>query len=237
MIREPVVLFEDNHLLAVNKPAGMPTAPPASADTAADWAKAFLKTRHSKPGNVYLGVVHRLDRPTSGVLLFARTGKAASRVADSWRLGLAAKTYLAVVSGHPPDDGRELVDQLVTEGAVSGVRRTRPANPGETGARHAALTYRVLAAEGGRSLLEVRPTTGRTHQIRVQLAIRGWPIAGDERYGENRQAPWAQAAIALHARRLELPHPTRPEKVALSAPLPPEWRDHAAPLLGPEESA
>lgn len=231
MIREPVILLEDNHLLAIDKPAGLPTAPPASVDTAADWAKGFLKTRHCKPGNVYLGVVHRLDRPTSGVLLFAKTGKAASRIADSWRLGKAAKTYLAVVTGLPPDDGRELVDQLVTEGAVSGVRRTRPARPGDTGARHASLTYRVLSRHGELSLLEVRPTTGRTHQIRVQLAIRGWPIAGDERYGESRQASWAEEAIALHARSLELPHPTKSEMVAISAPLPPDWHRHAGPLV------
>ena len=233
MIREPVILLEDNHLLAINKPAGLPTAPPASVDTAADWAKAFLKKRHSKPGNVYLGVVHRLDRPTSGALLFAKTGKAASRIADSWRLGNANKTYLAVVTGHPPDDGRELVDQLVTEGAVSGVRRTRTAVPGDDGAKRAALTYRVLSRRGDLSLLEVRPTTGRTHQIRVQLASRGWPIAGDDRYGESRQAPWAGDAIALHARSLELPHPTKSEAVIISAPLPPEWFSHAGQLVAP----
>ena len=231
MLDSPTILLEDNHLLAIDKPAGMPTAPPASANTAADWACAFLKLRHAKPGNVYLGVVHRLDRPTSGVLLFARTGKAASRIADSWRLGKALKTYLAVVTGEPPNDGAELIDDLVTEGAVTGVRRTRLAHRGDPDPKRAALTYRVLARHHGLSLLEVRPTTGRTHQIRVQLAVRGWPIAGDDRYGEGHEAPWQQYSIGLHALSLELPHPTRPEQVVITARVPQAWHKHAGMLV------
>lgn len=238
MFREPAILLEDNHLLAIDKPAGMPSSPPATGMTAADWAKSFLKTRHSKRGNVYLGVVHRIDRPTTGVLLFARTGKAASRIADCWRLGRAAKTYLALVTGEPPGDAGDLADYLVTEGAVGGgVRRTRVVTQEHPEARHALLGYRVLGRHKGHSLLEVNPKTGRTHQIRVQLASRGWPIAGDERYGEARQSPWADGAIALHARSLQLPHPTRPEQVLIRAPLPREWREWAGSLADVGETA
>ncbi len=214
----PTVLFEDNHLLAIDKPSGLPAAHfDGDTGTADLWAKEYLRAKYQKPGNVFLGVVHRLDRPTSGVLLFARTSKAAARLSEQFRDGTAAKVYLAVTTGCHWDDMGELRDWLLHDDPA---RRVRAVPPDTPGAKAAETAYTVLARDAGRTLLELRPKTGRKHQLRVQLASRGGPIVGDAKYGSP--VPLGDA-IALHAKSLTVAHPTRGEPVALVARLPSHW--------------
>jgi 23S rRNA pseudouridine1911/1915/1917 synthase len=213
------VLYEDNHCLVLAKPAGLLMAGDATGDdTLLDCGKRYIREKYSKPGNVYLGVVHRLDRPVSGVALFARTSKAAARISAQFREGQVQKVYHAWVDGRPPTESEVLVDYLVKD-ADRNVSRTAASD--ESGAREAQLEYRVLRTESHRSLLEIRPQTGRPHQIRVQLASRGWPILGDVKYGgpqcSNRRA------IALHAQSLTLKHPTLSEEISVSLDLPAIW--------------
>lgn len=214
----PAVLFEDNHLLALDKPSGLPAAHfDGDTGTADLWAKEYLRAKYRKPGNVFLGVVHRLDRPTSGVLLFARTSKAAARLSEQFRDGTAAKVYLAVTTGcHWPDTG-ELRDWLFHDDPA---RRVRAVPPDTPGAKPAATAFTVLARDGDRTLLELRPKTGRKHQLRVQLASRGGPIIGDTKYGSP--VPLGEA-IALHAKSLTVTHPTRVEQIVLVAKVPDHW--------------
>jgi 23S rRNA pseudouridine1911/1915/1917 synthase len=218
------VLYEDNHCLAVDKPAGLLVQPDRTGDaTLLDAARDDLRRRHQRPGNVFIAAVHRLDRPVSGIVLLARTSKAASRLGAQFRAGSVDKVYLALVEAPPAPPEGVLEHHLVKDPTTN---RVRTANPGEPGARAARLAYRTLSRHSGGTLLEVRPDTGRSHQIRVQLAAAGAPIAGDLRYGSRRAlGTW----IALHAASLAFDHPTRPERLRLEAPLPETWR----PLLGP----
>lgn len=214
------VLYEDNHLLAVAKPAGMLTQADRTGDAdALEIARADVKARHGKPGNVFLGLVHRLDRPVSGVLLFARTSKAAARLADAFRTRRVTKRYLAVVEGTPrgATDEWQTHEARLTYGPTG---TARVAAPGTPDAVRASLAWRALAAHSGRTLVEVDLHTGRKHQIRAQLAALGAPVVGDLRYGAP--APLADGrGIALHAARLVVPHPTRDEHVELAAA--PPW--------------
>ena len=216
-------LYLDNHLLVVSKPAGTLSQADATGDPdLVSWAKAYLKERFDKPGNVFVGLVHRLDRPTSGVVVLARTSKAAGRLSDQFRRRAPDKRYLAVLDGVLAERG-EAVDGIVKRDG-GGVRVVGAEHPG---AQRAALRWRTLAAEGrpggGRqSLVEVELLSGRKHQIRAQLAARGAPVLGDFRYGN--ETPWADGrGIALHAWRLTIEHPTRREPMAFSAPLPSAW--------------
>lgn len=213
------ILYEDNHLLGVYKPAGVLCQGDRTGDvTLFDQARSYLKTRYDKPGNVFLGIVHRLDRPVSGVMLFARTSKAASRLTAAFRERRVEKRYLAVVEGVPEHDhGR--IEGLVERAHL----RSRLVTDPTPRARHAQLEYRVLARAQGTALLEVIPHTGRHHQIRLQLSGEGWVVAGDLKYGAP--MPLADKSIALHACRLVVPHPTRDETVAITAPPPsvPPW--------------
>jgi 23S rRNA pseudouridine1911/1915/1917 synthase len=218
-----VVLHEDNHCLAVNKPAGWLSQADQTGDpSVVDLARQYLKARYNKPGNVYVGLVHRLDRPVSGVLLLARTSKAAARLARAFHDNLAQKTYWAWVEGRWPDRSGSLADCLIKDHASN---RVRVARPGEPGARLARLEYRVLARAPRATLLELKPATGRAHQLRVQLASRGYPILGDQRYGSRQALPAADGGrrIALHARSLEIMHPTSRATLALTAPVPEDW--------------
>lgn len=213
------ILYQDNHLLAVNKPAGLPCQPDASGDpTLVAAAQAYLKQRYHKPGNVFVGLVHRLDRPVAGAVVLARTSKAAARLSAAFREGRVEKIYLAVVAGCFESDEGRLVHWLRK---ISRRRRSEVAAPDTPGAREAILAYRVIAAAGGASLLEVALHTGRSHQIRVQLAAAGHPILGDLKYGAAAALPGG--VIALYARRLRFEHPTRGEAVAVVAPEPPGW--------------
>jgi 23S rRNA pseudouridine1911/1915/1917 synthase len=213
------ILYEDNHLLAVNKPAGLPTmGVAADAPSMVRLAKEYLKRRYDKPGNVYLGVVSRLDSVVSGVLLLARTSKAAARLNEQFAGRQTSKFYWAIVAGHLDPPAGELVDWLFKDEAhkrmAVGTERT-------VGAQRAELRYRRLQTIGSGSLLEIELITGRKHQIRVQLAARGHAVRGDRKYGSDE--PFA-VGIALHARRLVVEHPTRREPLELVAPLPGAWR-------------
>ena len=217
------ILHEDNHCLAVNKPAGLLSQGDSTGDpSVVDLVTSYLKARYAKPGNVYVGLVHRLDRPTSGVVLVARTSKAASRLSEQFREGLVQKTYLAVAEGDWPDESGEWEDWLVKDERTNVISTASPSRPG---ARRANLVYRVLERRPGRITLELRPTTGRGHQIRVQLASRGLPIVGDRKYGATTKlnTPGGQPRIALHARRLRFKHPTRPEHLEIEASIPAGW--------------
>jgi 23S rRNA pseudouridine1911/1915/1917 synthase len=217
------VLLEDNHCLALNKPAGLLTQADATGEpTLLDAARAYLKERYRKPGNVYVGLVHRLDRPVSGVVLLAKTSKAAGRLSARFREGGVEKIYWAMVEGNMQEDKGEWADVLRKDEARNVVEVVRP---GTAGGRAARLAFRVLERGGRTTLLELKPVTGRSHQLRVQLASRGLPIAGDQKYGAKSglKALDGGHRIALHARRLRFTHPTRPEVIEVSAPLPTDW--------------
>ncbi len=213
------VLFEDNHCLALNKPAGMLVQGDRTGDpTLADAAGSYLRQRYGKPGRVFVGVVHRLDRPVSGVVLLARTSKAASRLAEQFRRGSVGKRYLALVEQAPQPPSGTLVHHLAKDEATN---RTRVVGARHAGARLARLRYRVVTQHPGGALLEVEPETGRSHQIRVQLAACGAIIVGDVRYGSRRRLG---NMLALHASQLEFEHPTREERLRVEAPLPASWQ-------------
>jgi len=226
------VLYEDNHCLAVNKPAGLLTqGVPPGIPTLEALAKAYLKERYHKPGNVYLGIPHRLDRPVSGAVLFARNTKAAQRLAEQFQKRQVDKVYWALIKGtiRPRED--TWTDAIVK---LKEQARAEIVAPDIPGARHAELQYRLLGEVNELSWLEIRPLTGRMHQIRAQFSSRGHPILGDEAYGSDQlfspgRAP-RERAIALHARSLRFLHPIRYEPVALEAPVPKTWLD-LAPLL------
>ena len=217
--RELQVLYEDNHLLAVYKPAGVLSQGDETGDpTLLDAAKAWLKHKYAKPGNVFLGLVHRLDRPVAGVLLFAKTSKAAGRLSAEFRTGCVEKVYRAVVEGTPEPAEQTLTGSVLKDEET---KRSRLVAAGTAGAREAEIHYRVLGTQKGVSLLEVVPKTGRSHQIRVQLAGIGHPILGDVKYGAA--APLPGGEIALYARALSFKHPTRDETVEIAAGPPPGW--------------
>jgi 23S rRNA pseudouridine1911/1915/1917 synthase len=222
----PEVLYEDNHCIAVAKPVGRVTTHYQGGEETLDRdVKAYLKEKYAKPGNVFLGVVHRIDRPVSGVLLFARTSKAAARLSEQFRDGSVEKVYWAVVEGTPPHEAGSLVDWLRKDeqrGRVDIVR------PDDSGARQALLHYQRKCVRGGLSLVEVRPQTGRTHQLRVQLSHHGHPIYGDAKYGAVHTFG---SGIALHARSLTFLHPTKNEPIEIVAEVPREWRGRFAYLL------
>ena len=213
-----VVLFEDNHCLAVRKPAGMLTAGDKTGDaTLLDLARQYIKNKYAKPGNVYLGLVHRLDRPVSGVVLFACTSKAAARLSEQFRTGRVRKIYQAWVEGTPAEPTGTLTDRLVKD-RTRNVVRTVSADVSD--ARRAVLDYRTLKRTATATLLEVRPHTGRPHQIRAQLAARGLPIVGDVKYGAR---PARAGRILLHGIELTFEHPVRRQPVSVRAPLPTDW--------------
>ncbi|WP_145283923.1 RluA family pseudouridine synthase [Pirellulimonas nuda] len=212
------MLFEDNHLLAVNKPAGLPTMGVAEdRPSLLAEARAYIKAKYDKPGKVYLGIVSRLDAPVTGVVLLARTSKAAGRLCEAFRSRTVGKHYLAIVAGDPEPSGR-LEHHLRKDERH---RRVHTTSEKATGAQLAVLDYEVAARGNGLAALRVTLQTGRKHQIRVQLAAAGWPIVGDRKYGSDR--PLA-AGIALHAYRLDIDHPVRHEPLELSVAPPTSWR-------------
>ncbi len=228
------VLFEDNHCLAVAKPAPLLTqGVPLGIPTLEAQAKAYLKERYHKAGNVYLGIPHRLDRPVSGVVLFARNTKAARRLAEQFQDRRVEKVYWALVAGDVQPAEGVWEDWLRKRPEEA---RTEPATPETPGARHARLRYRRRDGGPDFTLLELRPETGRMHQIRVQAAARGWPVLGDVLYGSDRPfgppaASPRERVIALHGRSLTFLHPIRYEPVTVTAPLPPAWAPHLAEPL------
>ncbi len=215
--KELLVLYEDNHLLGIYKPAGLLTQGPGHGhNTLLDVARAWLRKKYHKQGEIFLGLVHRLDRPVGGVLLLAKTSKAAARLSAQFRDGLITKTYLAVVEGipHPPAGTLQHLLRRPPN------RKSRPVPPGDLRGKQALLAYKTLESRGDMSLLEIRPETGRTHQIRVQLSHAGWPILGDTKYGARHRV---RGGIGLLALELRFTHPTRQIEMVLNAPNPPDW--------------
>ncbi|NNE69965.1 MAG: RNA pseudouridine synthase [Rhodothermales bacterium] len=221
----PEVLFIDNHLLVVNKPAGMLAQEDETGDLdVITWAKHYLKERFNKPGNVFAGLVHRLDRPASGVMVIARTSKAAGRLADTFRNRQVDKTYLALVEGVPPDQGQAVDHLAKVQRKVKVVRPTHPEG------KKASLTWTLRGNLDGFSLVEVKLDTGRPHQIRVQMASRGWPLVGDVRYGAKREFDGRN--LALHAWKLGLEHPVRREPQAWTAAPGKRWPMWVREMVG-----
>lgn len=228
---ELVILYEDNHCLALAKPAALLTqGVPPGIPTLEAMAKEYLKQRYNKKGNVYLGIPHRLDRPVSGVVLFARSTKAAQRLAEQFQARTVRKIYWALLDHDlagqgPPESGtwedwlRKLQEQS----------RAEVVSPDSPDAKPARLHFRRLARLPENTLVEIELETGRMHQIRVQAASRGWPVRGDQYYGSHSQfGPPAELtrdrAIALHGRSLTFLHPIRFEPVTVVAPLPSLWK-------------
>lgn len=215
------ILFEDNHCLAIAKPSGWASTHfQGRAETLDRVVKQYLKEKHQKPGNVFLGIVHRLDKAVSGVLLFARTSKAAARLAEQFREGTIEKVYWAIVEGDIGRPAGTLEDWLCKTDERVEVVQAR-----SEGAKQALLHYQKKGSHGGLTWLEIRPQTGRTHQLRVQLAHHGHPIYGDAKYGSVRTFG---NAIALHGRSLTFLHPIRWEPITLTAELPRPWRGRFA---------
>ena len=214
----PVILFEDNHLLVVNKRPGELVQGDATGDPSVlDTAKALLKVRDAKPGNVFLGLPHRLDRPVSGVVILAKTSKALSRLAARFREGEVDKTYWAVVETVPDPPASELLNHLLKDSRRN-VSRVVP--PGTVGAKEARLTYRLVGTSRRYAFVTVNLLTGRHHQIRAQLSAAGCPIKGDLKYGASRSDPGG--GIHLHARRLAMAHPVGGRPMVFTAPPPTE---------------
>ncbi|ABK16846.1 RluA family pseudouridine synthase [Syntrophobacter fumaroxidans] len=212
------IIYEDNHLLGLYKPAGLLVQGDRTGEASLlDLGKKWLKECCGKPGKVFLAMVHRLDRPVAGVVLFCRTSKAAARISAQFRSGRIRKHYLAVAEGDVTPSAGRLVNQLERHDERSSVI-VAEATPRS---REARLSYRVLDVAGSRSLLEIELETGRHHQIRLQLAHLGFPILGDLRYGASAPLPGRQ--VALFATQLELEHPTRKESLLLRCPLPQSW--------------
>ena len=212
------VLYEDNHLLAVNKPAMLPTMGVAADEPSLlVEAKEFIRRKYNKPGEVYLGIVSRLDAPVTGVVLIARTSKAAARLSEMFKQRDVEKTYWALVEGRVEPATGTLVHHLRKDERH---RKMHVTTASATDAQRAELNYRTLKFIKGNTLLEIELLTGRKHQIRVQLADALTPIVGDRKYGSRREFPHG---IALHSRRLAIMHPVRKEPLVIEAPLPPAW--------------
>lgn len=229
--RDMNVLYEDNHLLVIDKPAGMPTmgAEPG-VDTVYGWATDYLKRRYQKPGNVYVGIVSRLDGLTTGVMVLARTSKAAARLSiqfggpgKSKKVSTRAqKLYLAMVDGDlVKDSGWQrsgtLVDQVWKDESS---RRMRVARRDRGDTQEARLQYCIIDRNASRTVVAVRLLTGRKHQIRLQFADRGHPVLGDQKYGSQTNFP---VGVALHSWQLLIGHPTKAEDLLFRAPVPQAW--------------
>ena len=210
------VVYEDNHIIVVNKTASEIVQGDKTGDTPlSETVKEYLKVKYNKPGNVFIGVTHRLDRPVSGVVVFAKTSKALSRLNDMFRLGEVKKTYWAIVKDRPKVLEGELMHWMVRhekQNKSYAYDKERP------NSKKAILRYKLIGHSQNYHLLEVDLQTGRHHQIRCQLAKMGCPIKGDLKYGSPRSNP--DGSICLHARRVRFVHPVSKEIIDVTAPLP-----------------
>ena len=210
------VLYEDNHLIVVNKTCSEIVQGDKTGDTPlSEIVKQWLKEKYNKPGNVFTGVIHRLDRPVSGAVVFAKTDKALGRMNALFREGEVKKTYWAIVKNRPPQTEGELVHYLVRNEK----QNKSYANDNEKqGAQKAVLSYRLIAQSERYFLLEIDLKTGRHHQIRCQLAKMGCPVKGDLKYGFDRSN--SDGGISLHAREISFIHPVSKEPITITAPVP-----------------
>jgi len=212
------VFHRDNHLLVLYKPAGLLVQSDETQEPSLlELGKAWVKETYQKPGSVFLGMVHRLDRPVAGIVLFCRTSKAAGRMSEQFRLKVPEKYYVAVLEGELKQKTGTLVNFLVRRENRSSIVVPR----GTSGSQEAVLSYTVLDVAGKRTLVRVKLETGRHHQIRIQFAHTGHPVVGDLRYGAPGPLPGKQ--IALFAKELAVNHPVRGERMVFSSPLPCSW--------------
>lgn len=210
------VLYEDNHLIIINKPAGVLVQPDKKGDKALEEAvKEYVKNKYNKPGDVFIGVCHRIDRPVSGIVIFARTSKALVRINDMFQKKEIQKTYWAVVQNRPPMNKGLLVNWLKKDERKN---ISKAFNTEVKGALKCELEYTWLGSSDTCFLLEVNPHTGRHHQIRVQLSAMGCPIKGDVKYGARRGN--RDGSIHLHARKIQFMHPVQKEMLSITAPVP-----------------
>ena len=210
------ILYEDNHLLVVNKHCGDLVQPDPSGESALeDQIKQYIKQRDAKPGAVFLGVVHRIDRPVSGAVLFAKTSKALVRLNEMLREGRIRKVYWALTERTPDPEAGELRHYILRDARTN---RSRALTVPKGDAKLARLRYETLGVSGRYTLLGIELLTGRHHQIRAQLAAVGCPIRGDLKYGARRSLPGG--GISLHSRSVEFDHPVRHEPVSVTAPVP-----------------
>jgi len=221
------ILLEDGPVLVVRKPAGIATQAPPGIDSLETRIRAFLKERDAKPGNIYLGIPHRLDRPVSGAMVFAKHVRAARRLAKQFEARTVRKLYWAAVSGHVEPAAGTWTDTLWK---VYGQPRAQLVDAEHPGGQHAVLHYRTLGHHAHGTWLEIELESGRTHQVRVQAASRGYPVLGDEMYGcplpfgpQHEDIRLRQ--IALHARLLEFDHPMTKARVSQEAPVDASWRE------------
>lgn len=210
------VIYEDNHIIVVNKSASEIVQGDKTGDTPlSETVKSYLKEKYQKPGNVFIGVTHRLDRPVSGLVIFAKTSKALSRLNDMFRTGDVHKVYWAIVKNRPPHEEGLLEHWLVRNEKQN---KSYAYDREVKDSKKAALKYKVIAHSENYHLLEIQLMTGRHHQIRCQLAKMGCPIKGDLKYGAARSNP--DGSISLHARRVSFIHPVSKQEIHLEAPLP-----------------
>lgn len=211
------VVYEDNHIIIVNKTASEIVQGDKTGDTPlSETVEQYLKEKYSKPGNVFIGVTHRLDRPVSGLVVFAKTGKALSRLNEMFKNSEVKKTYWAVVKNLPREEEGELVNYLVRNEKQN---KSYAYDKEVPGSKKAILRYRIIGRSQNYYLLEVDLKTGRHHQIRCQLAKMGSPIKGDLKYGSPRSNP--DGSICLHARSIRFVHPVSKELIEVEAPVPP----------------
>lgn len=210
------VIFEDNHLIAINKKSGDISQGDKTGDLPlSDYIKEYLKKKYNKLGNVYLGTIHRIDRPTSGVLVFAKTSKALSRMNELFRENKIQKTYWAVVKNQTPKTQGSLKNYLSKNN-----KQNKSYVCQENEGKLAELEYQTIKKLKNYYFLEIKPKTGRHHQIRVQLSNIGCPIKGDLKYGDKRSNK--DQSIHLHARKIEFTHPVSKEILIITAPTPPD---------------
>ena len=210
------ILFEDNHLIAINKPAGILVQGDKTGDTSLDTlVKEYIKKKYNKPGDVFLGVIHRIDRPVSGVVLFAKTSKALERLNQQFRDKVVKKTYWAVCKNRPEEEEGHLVNYLRKN---SEQNKSYICKDDAKNSQKAELNYRWINNSNNFNLFEIKLITGRHHQIRAQLAAIGCPIKGDLKYGAKRSNP--DGSIHLHARKIVITHPVKKEEQAIAADVP-----------------